>query len=63
MRLGGFVNAGSGFAQQPQVINGCSELMLEIWGEAGRHARAAVGVSSLPLDACVEIDGIFEVAD
>ena len=61
VRLGGFVNSPPGFAQQPQVINGCSDLMIEIWGDRGRHARAAVGVASLPAHAAVEVDGIFEV--
>jgi enamine deaminase RidA (YjgF/YER057c/UK114 family) len=58
---GGFVNAEPGFAQQPQVIDGASKLMIEIWGERGRHARAAVGVASLPGNAVVEVDAIFEV--
>ena len=61
VRIGGFVNAGPGFTEQPQVINGCSNLMLEVWGDRGRHARAAVGVSSLPLGAAVEVDAIFQV--
>jgi len=62
VRIGGFVAAGPGFKQQPQVINGCSDLMIEVWGERGRHARAAVGVASLPADAAVEVDAIFEVS-
>jgi enamine deaminase RidA (YjgF/YER057c/UK114 family) len=61
IRIGGFVNAEPGFAQQPQVIDGASKLMIEIWGERGRHARAAVGVASLPGNAVVEVDAIFEV--
>jgi enamine deaminase RidA (YjgF/YER057c/UK114 family) len=61
IRIGGFVNAGPGFARQPQVIDGASKLMIEIWGERGRHARAAVGVASLPANAAVEVDAIFEV--
>jgi enamine deaminase RidA (YjgF/YER057c/UK114 family) len=61
VRLAGFVNAVPGFADHPKVINGASDLMLEIFGDAGRHARAAVGCSSLPLDAAVEVDGIFQI--
>ena len=61
VRIGGFVNAGPGFAAQPQVINGCSDLMLAVWGDRGRHARAAVGVASLPANAAVEVDAVFEV--
>ncbi len=62
VRLGGFVNAGPDFHDHPKVINGASELMMDIWGDAGKHARAAVGCSSLPFNVAVEIDGIFEVA-
>lgn len=61
VRLGGFVNAVPGFAEQPQVVNGASDLMVEVFGEAGRHARAAVGVGSLPGGAAVEVDAVFEV--
>jgi enamine deaminase RidA (YjgF/YER057c/UK114 family) len=61
VRIGGFVNAPAGFTQHPQVVNGCSNLMLEVWGDRGRHARAAVGVSGLPLGAVVEVDAIFAV--
>ena len=61
VKLNGFVNSAADFTQHPQVINGCSELMVQAFGEAGRHARAAVGVASLPLGVAVEIDGIFEV--
>ena len=61
VKLGGFVNSTPDFTQQPQVINGASDLMVEVFGEAGRHARAAVGVSALPLDASVEIEFMFEV--
>ena len=63
VRLGGFVQCVDGFAEQPKVINGASDLCKEIFGEAGTHARAAVGVNALPLDAAVEIDAVFEVAD
>jgi len=61
IQVSGFVQSAQGFAQQPAVINGASELALEIFGDAGKHARAAVGVSSLPLNASVEIAFIFEV--
>ena len=62
VRLGGFVNAVAGFGEQPQVINGASDLMVAVFGDAGRHARAAVGCSSLPRNVPVEVDAIFEVA-
>lgn len=61
IRLGGFVAAGSNFTDQPKVINGASDLMVEVFGDAGRHARAAVGCPSLPLDAPVEVDAIIEI--
>lgn len=61
VRIGGFVNCGEGFTQHPGVINGCSDLMIDVWGERGRHTRAAVGAPSLPLGAAVEVDGVFEV--
>lgn len=61
IKLGGFVNSTPDFADQPKVINGASDLMVEIFGEAGRHARAAVGAPCLPLGAAVEIDGVFEI--
>jgi enamine deaminase RidA (YjgF/YER057c/UK114 family) len=63
VRVGGFVAADPGFADHPKVINGASEVLQEIFGEAGRHARAAVGAVGLPLDACVEVELILEVAD
>ncbi len=62
VRLGGFVACTPAFTQHPAVINGASDLAVEIFGEAGRHARAAVGVASLPLDAAVEIDAIVHIA-
>ena len=62
VRLGGFVNSAPDFTDQPKVINGASDLMLEVFGDAGKHARAAVGVSSLPLGVSVEIEGTFEIA-
>jgi enamine deaminase RidA (YjgF/YER057c/UK114 family) len=61
VKLGGFVNCTEVFSQQPQVINGASDLMVEIFGDAGRHARSAVGVADLPMNVSVEIDGIFEI--
>ncbi|VTU36071.1 RidA family protein [Variovorax sp. PBL-E5] len=62
VRLGGFVNAAPEFGDHPKVINGASDLMVEVFGDAGRHARAAVGCSSLPRNVAVEVDAIFEVA-
>jgi enamine deaminase RidA (YjgF/YER057c/UK114 family) len=62
VRLGGFVACTPAFTQHPAVINGASELAVQIFGEAGRHARAAVGVSSLPLDAAVELEALVELA-
>lgn len=60
VRLGGFVASAEDFTGQPQVINGASDLMVDVFGDAGRHARAAVGVNVLPLDAAVELEGLFE---
>ncbi len=57
----GIVNAAQGFAEHPKVINGCSELFIEVFGEAGRHARAAVGMGTLPENITVEITAIFAV--
>lgn len=61
VRLGGFVNAVPGFGDQPQVVNGASDLMVAVFGDAGRHARTAVGVGSLPGGAAVEVDAVLEV--
>ena len=61
VKLGGFVQAGPGFFDIPQVVNGCSDLMVEAFGEAGRHARSAVGVYRLPLNFAVEVDAVVEV--
>lgn len=61
VRLGGFVNATPDFTEQPQVVNGASNLMVEVLGDKGKHARAAVGVGSLPRGVAVEVDAIFEV--
>ena len=60
VKLGGFVNCTNEFTDQPKVINGASDLMVEVFGDAGKHARAAVGVSALPLGVSVEVDGVFE---
>jgi enamine deaminase RidA (YjgF/YER057c/UK114 family) len=62
VKLGGFVNSTSDFTDQPKVINGASDLMVAVFGDAGRHARAAVSAPSLPLGAAVDIDGVFEIA-
>jgi enamine deaminase RidA (YjgF/YER057c/UK114 family) len=61
VRLGGFVNAVPEFGDHPKVINGASDLMVAVFGDAGRHARAAVGCASLPRDVAVEVEAIFEV--
>ncbi|KAF0104575.1 MAG: endoribonuclease L-PSP [Hyphomonadaceae bacterium] len=61
VKLNGFVNVLSDFDAIPMVINGCSDLMVEVFGEAGKHARSAVGVANLPLGFAVEVDGIFEI--
>ena len=62
VKLGGFVQAGPGFFDIPKVINGCSDLMTDVFGEAGRHARSAVGVYRLPLNFAVEVDAVVETA-
>jgi enamine deaminase RidA (YjgF/YER057c/UK114 family) len=62
VRLGGFINSAAGFADGPKVMNGASDLMVEVFGDKGRHARTTVGVSALPADAAVEVEGAFEVA-
>ena len=61
VKLGGFVQAGPDFFDIPQVVNGASDLMVEVFGDAGRHARSAVGVYKLPLGFAVEIDAIVEI--
>ncbi|MBS0245879.1 MAG: RidA family protein [Proteobacteria bacterium] len=62
VRLGGFINSASGYADGPKVMNGASDLMVEVFGDTGRHARSTVGVSALPANAAVEVEGLFEVA-
>jgi enamine deaminase RidA (YjgF/YER057c/UK114 family) len=61
VKLGVFVNSAPGFTEQPKVANGASELMQDVFGEAGRHARSAVGVAVLPLGVAVEVDAIVAV--
>ena len=61
VKLTGFVNGVPEFSDQPEVVNGCSDLMVEVFGDAGRHARAAVGAGSLPRGVAVEIEGVFEI--
>jgi enamine deaminase RidA (YjgF/YER057c/UK114 family) len=62
VKVTGFVNAVPGFAQHPEVVNGASDLFGEVFGDKGRHARAAVGAGSLPRNVSVEVEAIFEVA-
>lgn len=62
VKLGGFVQAGPDFFDIPSVINGCSDLMVEAFGDAGRHARAAVGVYRLPRNFSVEVDAVVEIS-
>lgn len=62
VKLGVFVNSDPAFTGQPKVANGVSDLMVEVFGDAGRHARFAVGTNVLPLDVAVEVDAVFEVA-
>lgn len=61
VKLGGFVQAGPSFFDIPKVVNGCSDVMVEAFGDAGRHARSAVGVYRLPLNFAVEVDAVVEV--
>ncbi|MDR3509566.1 MAG: RidA family protein [Caulobacteraceae bacterium] len=61
VKLGGFVQAGPSFFDIPKVVNGCSDLMVEAFGDAGRHARSAVGVYRLPLNFAVEVDAVVEI--
>jgi len=62
VKLGGFVQAGPGFFDIPQVVNGCSDVMVAAFGDAGKHARSAVGVYRLPMNFAVEVDAVVEVA-
>ena len=62
VRLGGFINADPNFLDGPKVMNGASDLMVTAFADKGRHARTTVGVAALPLDAAVEVEGLFEVA-
>ena len=61
VKLGGFVNVAPDFDPIPAVVNGCSDLMVAVFGEAGRHARSAVGVANLPLGFAVEVDAVVEI--
>jgi enamine deaminase RidA (YjgF/YER057c/UK114 family) len=61
VKLGGFVNSTPDFTDQPKVINGASDFLVELFGDAGRHARAAVSAPALPLGVAVEIEGIFRI--
>lgn len=61
VKLGGFVQAGPAFFDIPKVVNGCSDVMVEAFGDAGRHARSAVGVYRLPMNFAVEVDAVVEV--
>lgn len=61
VKLGGFVNSTPDFTDQPKVINGASDFLVELFGDAGRHARAAVSAAALPLGVAVEIEGIFQI--
>lgn len=63
VKISGFVASADNFVDQPKVMNGASDLLFEVFGEAGRHARAAVGVNVLPLDSPVEVEFIFEVRE
>jgi enamine deaminase RidA (YjgF/YER057c/UK114 family) len=63
VRVGAFVSSDTAFIEQPKVANGASEFLLELFGDAGKHVRAAVGVNTLPLDAAVEVEFIFTVAN
>jgi enamine deaminase RidA (YjgF/YER057c/UK114 family) len=62
VKLGGFVNCVPEFTEVPAIINGASDLLVEVFGDAGRHARFAVGAATLPLGVAVEVDGVFEIS-
>ena len=61
VKLTGFVNSTKDFTEQPSVVNGCSDFLVDVLGDAGRHARSAVSAGALPLGVAVEIEGIFEI--
>jgi enamine deaminase RidA (YjgF/YER057c/UK114 family) len=63
VKVNGYVSHVPGFGAQPAVVNGCSDLMVEVFGESGRHARAAVGVAGLPLNVPVEVEAVLEARD
>jgi enamine deaminase RidA (YjgF/YER057c/UK114 family) len=62
VRLGGFISSAPSFLDGPKIMNGASDLMVTVFGDKGRHARTTIGVAVLPLDAAVEVEGLFEVA-
>ncbi len=62
VKLVGFVNSAPDFTDQPKVVNGCSDLLVEVFGDAGRHARSAVGVAALPFNVSVEVEAVVEIA-
>lgn len=61
VKLGGFVNCVDGFGDQPEVVNGASNLMVDVFGDKGRHSRFAVGTNALPRNVAVEVEGVFEI--
>jgi enamine deaminase RidA (YjgF/YER057c/UK114 family) len=61
VRLGGFVNSAPDFLEHPKVVNGASDLVVEVFGERGQHARTAVGVAALPMDSAVEVEAVFQL--
>lgn len=63
VKLVGFVNSAPDFPDHPAVVNGASDLMVEVFGDRGRHARSAVGVANLPFNVAVEVEAVFEIAD
>lgn len=62
VRLGGFVNCVPDFKDQPKVVNGASDLIIDVFGERGKHARTAVGVAALPADSAVEVEAVFQLS-
>lgn len=62
VRLGGFITSAAGFTEGAKVMNGASDLMVDVFGDKGRHARSTIGVSALPMNAAVEVEAFFEVA-